>query len=344
MSITIIQSLPEKEWRRFVDKHPQSNIFHTPDMFDVFAQAKGYEPSLWAAVNDRGSTLALFTPVRVTLMDKMLSRFTTRSIAYGSVLGNPNSDGQEALTKLLRTYEHKAREVSLFTELRNLSDLGKVQPFLQGSGFVYEEHLNYLVDLTRSPEEIWSSLDSNVRTNVRKARRMGVVVQELISPDQVPAAYAVLAQVYENIHVPLAHLSLFEAAFEILYPLGMIKILTACVQETCIGVAVRLLYKGTIHAWYAGADREYASYKANDLLNWHILEWGSQNGFTRFDFGGAGKPDQDYGPRKFKAKFNGTLVNYGRNVCVHHPYRLRLSQWGYEMYRRTRIARVLARI
>ena len=82
------------------------------------------------------------------------------------------------------------------------------------------------------------------------------------------------------------------------------------------------------------AIRDYAKYKANDLLNWYVLEWGAKNGFKCFDFGGAGKPDQDYGPRRFKAKFNGTLVNYGRNTCVHHPLRLRFSEWGYEVYRR----------
>ncbi len=117
----------------------------------------------------------------------------------------------------------------------------------------------------------------------------------------------------------------------------MIKLFVARVEDICIGAAIRLLYKDTIYAWYAGAVRDYASYKANDLLNWHILEWGAQNGFKCFDFGGAGKPDQDYGPRKFKAKFNGRLVNYGRNICVHHPHRLRFSQRGYEVYRRYRI-------
>jgi serine/alanine adding enzyme len=223
----------------------------------------------------------------------------------------------------------------LFTELRNLSDLGAVQPVLQDNGFDHEGHLNYLIDLERPTEEIWSSVDGNVRTNVRKARQKGVVVEEVTSLDKVPAAYAVLASVYERIQIPLAPLSLFEAAFEVLHPQGMIKLFEACVEDACVGVAVRLLYKDVIYAWYAGTIREYAKYKANDLLNWHVLEWGAQNGFRCFDFGGAGKPDQDYGPRRFKAKFNGTLVNYGRNICVHHPLRLRFSEWGYEVYRRT---------
>jgi len=108
----------------------------------------------------------------------------------------------------------------------------------------------------------------------------------------------------------------------------------AQVEDVCIGVAIRLLYKNVIYAWYAGAIRDYASYKANDLLNWHVLEWGAQNGFKCFDFGGAGKPDEDYGPQRFKAKFGGRLVNYGRNICVHAPVRLKLSEKVYSIARR----------
>jgi lipid II:glycine glycyltransferase (peptidoglycan interpeptide bridge formation enzyme) len=164
---------------------------------------------------------------------------------------------------------------------------------------------------------------------------MGVVVEEATSLEQVAGIYVTLARVYDHIRVPLAPPSLFQSAFKILHPRGMCKFLKACVNGICIGIAVRLFHKDTIYAWYAGMGREHASYKANDLLNWHILEWGAKNGFGRFDFGGAGKPDQDYGPRKFKAKFNGELVNYGRHTHIHHPYRLRLSIWGYKTFRQS---------
>jgi hypothetical protein len=333
----IVRQLDEHLWREFVDRHPQGNVFHTPEMFQVFALAKGHNPTLWAAVGNDERVLALMLPVQVTVLNGLARHFTTRSVVYGSVLCAPGVEGKEALAKLLHTYKREVRGAPLFTELRNLSDVSAVQPVLGDNGFVHEGHLNFLIDLERPKEEIWSSVDGNVRTNVRKARRKGVVVEEVTALDEVPAAYAVLARVYERIQIPLAPCSLFEAAFDVLYPQGMIKLFEARVEDpcnVCIGVAIRLLYKGVIHAWYAGSIRDYAKYKPNDLLNWHVLEWGAQNGFKCFDFGGAGKPDQDYGPRRFKAKYNGTLVNYGRNTCVHHPLRLRFSEWGYQIYRR----------
>jgi serine/alanine adding enzyme len=330
----IVQQLDESLWREFVEGHPLGNIFHTPEMFQVFSQVKGHHPTLWAVVNNDENILVLLLPVRITLLNGLFSHFTTRNVVYGSVLCLPRTESQEALAMLLRAYKCQVQASPLFTELRNLSDLSNIQPILQDNGFVYESHLNFLIDLQRPTKEIWHSLHSNVRTNVRKAHRMGVTVEEITSPDKILAAYAVLAKGYKRIRTPLAHPSLFETAFEILYPRRMIKFYKACLGNICIGIAIRLLYKDAIYAWYAGADRTYASYKANDLLNWHVLEWGSQNGFKYLDFGGAGKPNEDYGPRRFKAKFGGDLVNYGRNVCVHSPRLLKLSRWGYQFTRK----------
>jgi lipid II:glycine glycyltransferase (peptidoglycan interpeptide bridge formation enzyme) len=70
------------------------------------------------------------------------------------------------------------------------------------------------------------------------------------------------------------------------------------------------------------------------MLAWHALAWGSEHGFRVMDFGGAGKPGEDYGVRDFKAKFKGDLVNYGRNVYVHAPAVLGLSKRLYQAARR----------
>ena len=67
---------------------------------------------------------------------------------------------------------------------------------------------------------------------------------------------------------------------------------------------------------------------------WEILQWGRERGFHWFDFGGAGKPDEDYGPRVFKSRWGGTLVNYGRNTYIHAPIRFKLSRAGYQIARK----------
>jgi serine/alanine adding enzyme len=329
----VVRQLDEHVWREFVDNHPQSEVFHTPEMFRLFAQVEGHRPTLWAAVDSERRPIVLLLPVQITLMRGLLRKFTSRAVVYGSVLCAPGSEGKEALAMLLKAYKREVRGSILFTELRNLSNLDGVQPALNAYGFAHERHLNFLVDLDQPEETMWRRINKSGRQGVRTSRNKGTVVEEVTERDRIACAYQLLQEVYARVQVPLASPTLFEAAFDILAPEGMFKIFLARVDTHYIGACILLLYKDKIIYWYAGSDRAFSSYTPGELLIWHALQWGKQHHFRLFDFGGAGRPDEDYGPRKFKAKFGGELVEFGRNTCVHSKLRLRLSQVGYRLYR-----------
>jgi CelD/BcsL family acetyltransferase involved in cellulose biosynthesis len=331
----IVQELDESQWREFVDNHPGAQIFHTPELFQVFARARRHHPTLWAAVDSHNGPLALLLPVQVTLLGGPLRRATTRAIAYGGVLCAPGPEGKEALRALLRTYTRAAKGSALFTELRNLTDVSDLQPVLNSNGFAYEDHLNYLVALDRSPELILQGIGPRTRKKIRRALREGeVVIEEADRRERVELCYALLQKTYTAAQVPLADWSLFEAAYDILYPKGMVKFLLACIDGKYAAGSVELIYKDGIYGWYGGMDRTYTDRIPNELLLWHIFRWGAENGYKVYDFGGAGNPSEEYGVRDFKAKFGGNLVCFGRNTCIHAPRLLWLSQQAYRWLRR----------
>jgi serine/alanine adding enzyme len=333
--LRIVRFLDERKWRHFVESQPTSNVFHTPEMFQVFARAKGHRPTLCAVTNNGGQVLVLLLPVQVTLREGFLRRLTTRAVAYGSVLHDPSLAGEEALATLLRTHAQEADSEVLFTELRNLSDLSAIQPVLNNCGFIYEDHLNYLIDLDRPLEQVAQSIGTRTRKHIRRGlARQEVVVETVTERSQIKICYDLLRKSYTAAWVLLADRSLFEAAFDVLHPQGMVKFWLARVGDAYVATSVELLHKDIIYGWYGGVDRAYASYTPNELLTWHILKWGVENGYRLYDFGGAGRPDVEYGVRDFKAKFGGELVCYGRNICVHAPVLLHLSRWGYAVYRR----------
>jgi len=336
MKFEIVQSLKETSWRCFLEQQADANIFHSPEFFEVFSRVKGHEPQLWAAVKNE-QVFALLTPVHVTLMDGALSKkLTTRSIAYGSILYDHSSEGHTALEQLLQTYASQNKQSALFTEFRNLADLEGVQPILKRCGFVYEDHLNYLIDLNRPPEEVMQSIGQRTRKQIRRGLRQGnVTISEVTDKAQLTEWYLLLQKTYSAAQVPLGDISLFEAAFDVLYPKSMIKLLIATVAEEMIACSAELLFKHIIYGWYSGVDRAFSSYIPNELLMWHLLEWGANHEqYQVYDFGGAGKPDEEYGVRDFKAKFCGKLVNFGRNTYVHQPGLLKISKFGYEIYRK----------
>ena len=335
MSITVVHTLPEEEWRFFVAEHPAGSIFHTPEMFQVFAQTGGYRPTLWAAIDGGDRLLALLLPVKVTVLDGLFKQMTARSIVYGGILCEPSPDGQSALECLLAAYNQEGGQGSLFTEVRNLVDTELFQPIFQQHDYTYEPHENFLINLNLPVEEVWRNIKKSARKKIRRALcKERLIIEEIHEREQIPTWYSLLQKTYARVQVPLADLSLFQAAFDILYPKGMAQFLLGRAGDTCVAASVALLYEDVIYGWYRGFDYEYSSYLPNDLMVWHVLQWGATNGYRLFDFGGAGKPDENYGPRKFKAKFGGTLISHGRNTCVHAPVRLKLGQVGYQLMRK----------
>jgi serine/alanine adding enzyme len=338
----VFNELDEGAWRQFVNQNPQGSIFHTPEIFQVFNCAKGYRPQVWAAIGEKGKVLAILPLVEVTVSGGLLHRFTTRSIAYGSILYNPNQEGKEALEILMKTYTRKVKNETLFTELRNLSDLSDIQPIFKRCGFIYEEQLDYLIDVNKPVEDVRRAIHKNGRKSIDRAIKRGVVPEEIHDRCLIPKYYELLQKTYTLAKVPLADISLFEAVFDILVPKGMAKMLMARVGNEYVAASLEMPYKDVIYSWYSGYDKNWRVVNPNDFLVWYILEWGAKNGYCTYDFGGAGQSDEPYGVRDFKAKFGGKLVSFGRNSYVHDPFTLAFSRVGYQLYRQ--VMRYLPRL
>lgn len=332
----IVHDLPQEMWRRFVETHPYGNIFHTPEMFHVWTRTRGHTPEIWAAIED-DAIRALLLPVNVTLRNGFAQRLTSRAVAYGDILVAPGADGPRALEGLFAAYRQSASSRVLFTELRQHNASAANDPALRAAGLVEHKYLNYLIDLRRSPEQVFESIGARTRKHLRRRLRAGRVrVSSIETRDRLDDWYAILTTTYARAGVPLADISLFYAAFELLHPRGLCRFWLAEADSAPAACSVELLYKQRIVGWYGGTDRTWGHLTPNELLTWHILEWGAQQGFTCYDFGGAGRAGTAYAVRDFKSKFGGQLVDESRMVCVHSPRAMALSELGYRL-----LARVL---
>jgi serine/alanine adding enzyme len=225
------------------------------------------------------------------------------------------------------------------TEIRNVSDAAPFDPGVRGAGYEFADHLNYLVDLRQSPDRILAHMDRRVRSVIRRGETDGSVeVLQVSDPEGRAACYDLLVGTYRRIAVPLADRSLFEAIAEVLEPRGMARFLLGRVNGSPAATAVALTYHGRVYDWFAGNDRVFTRFKANELVTWSLMEWGAANGYETFDWGGAGSPHEPYGVRAFKAKWGGELVSYGRYLRVHAPTRLRVCSLAYAARRRMLLA------
>ena len=69
-------------------------------------------------------------------------------------------------------------------------------------------------------------------------------------------------------------------------------------------------------------------------MTWAAIKYAKDNAIDRFDFMGAGKPDEEYGVREFKSKFGGVLVEHGRFVAVNRLFLYRTGKFGLKIIKK----------
>ena len=67
--------------------------------------------------------------------------------------------------------------------------------------------------------------------------------------------YTFLQETYGNADVPLADRSLFEAAYRILKPRNMVKVVAVYDGDKPLAVDVMLIFKKQVFMWYGGSIR-----------------------------------------------------------------------------------------
>jgi serine/alanine adding enzyme len=333
--IEIISNPDKTTWGNFVYSHPQGNIFQTPEMAEVYKNTKNYLPLTLAAIDSHSDEItALLNTAIINEIGGSLKSLTARSIIFGGPLYYNNLNGCESVRLLMEHYDAIIGRSAVYTEIRNLWDTNN-SPFLQD--YIYEEHLNFLVDLSAGKDKMWKNLSKARRYGITKSSKMGVTIHEISSENELGTLYFLLKDTYNRARHPLADKSLFDAVYTHLVQKNMGKIFFANLENNSIGAIILLLYKENIYHWYSCSLNDYSKFYPNDILVWHALEWGSMNNYSIFDFMGAGKPDQNYGVREFKRQFGGAMVNYGRYKKVHSPIKYWIAQKGLAVYKRGKL-------
>jgi serine/alanine adding enzyme len=334
MKVITNEDINPQEWNRFVHENKRGNIFQTYEFYQIFKKTKRVKPLLIIVINENKKILAGLLAYFSTEKPVIFSFLSCRAVIHGGPLYEDSTEGKKALSVLMKEFENRASKKALFAQIRNINEAPKMTDILQKHNYVYEPHLNFLVDLTKSKEELWQAMTKARRNGITKSKRFGVEVEEVNNVKFIPTCYELLQQTYSHARLPLADISIFRNVFEILHSRSMIKIFTAVHEGKKIGVIIILLYKGMIYDWYAGASSDNLRLCQNDLLPWYVIEWGCKNNFKVFDFGGAGHPDKPYGVREFKRQFGGREVNFGRYEKVYSPRKLSIAKRGFDVYRR----------
>jgi len=299
--------ISREKWWEFTDNTENCNIFSTPYMYDVWNSTPGYKPFAFFAMDDNEEINGILTGYLETVSKGILSKISTRAV----LMQSPVAIDDEALSSLLKHYLTFMKRKAVYTEIRNNFDTSFQKDIYESFGFHYEEHLNIIIDVTPSEDELFGKMHSSRKRNIRKAIKNGILVKE-IDHTEFDKVYNILLQIYKRIRLPLPAYNHFLYGYKLNNSKSKMIIYGAYFNKTLIGTMITLKYKNLVIGYYGGSLNDYYNIRPNDILTWDILITIKKEGYKYFDFGGAGKPNVPYGVRDYKMEYGGKLVNHGR--------------------------------
>ena len=328
------------EWCSLVQASSNGTWFQTPEAYAFFASMPDiFQPFVVGVerVNELGHEgVSELVGVCVGYVTKEKSAvkqfFTRRAIIIGGPALADDAMEEEvialmaAIKNLSFTHSliHSFIQSPIYIETRNLNDYSRWKEAFEKAGFAYCPHLNFHVHTDRPWTEIEEQIGKHRRKYIRLSLREGATIETQPEIEQVKAYYALLQNLYRTkVKTPLLPWSFFER----LYHLDSCRYLLVVYNGQVAGGSVCMVLPGKgVYEWYAcGMDGEYKNLYPSSVTKYAGMRYAYDTNCAVFDMMGAGKPDEEYGVRDFKAEFGGEKVEHGRFVCVLRPLLYRLG-------------------
>ena len=173
---------------------------------------------------------------------------------------------------------------------------------------------NFVLDITKSEEELLKNMHSKTRYNIKIAQKYNVKVEERTDEK----AFEIYLKLYFETTKRQGYLGHNEEyhrqVWETLKHAGA-KLLIATYQNQPLTAWMLLIFKDTLYYPYGGSSKLHPEVMANNLIAWEAIKLGKRLKLKTFDMWGALGPnaspkDPWYGFHRFKAGYGGRLVKY----------------------------------
>lgn len=321
-------------WNDYACEHYNGTVFHTLFAYLLFNEDPSLQSFAISVTNNSGQTIGFAQGYVQTVKEGLLASFSRRAVLMQTLLYK----NRESLDYLLKALTEYIGQRTVYTEIRCSTPEIEMQDVYRDNGFIFEDHLDILVDLKPDIDSIFNQMSKTRRKQINRGYSRGVHIDIVDRNDleSIRSCYEIVANLYKKIRLPCPNWEVFKYA--IMHNPKHNEPFSVCfaakLDGLIIGTRVVLCYKKRIFDWYAGSMDEHYDKYPNDILPWEVFKWGHEHGFEVFDFGGAGKPNIPYGVRDYKLKFGGELVNYGRYKRINSPIKYGIAVRGYELLRK----------
>ena len=330
MRILTYSDIDPAAWQSLVAQSPYATWFQTPEAYAFYASLPDELMPFAVGVDEDGQLMGVVVGYTTRETNPIKQLFTCRSI----VIGGPLLDeriSDNAVTALLCAVKRVTRS-SIYVETRNFHDYSRWRHVFEQCGFAYQAHLNFHVDTT-SVEVVDKNLGKSRKRDIRTTIRDGVTPVLNPTIEQVREYYAILKDLYTTkVKTPLFSWHFFEQLYHTAH--GRF-ILTEYKGKIIGGTVCVVLPNRAVYEWFVcGIDGVYEHIFPSSYATYLGIRYAAENGCQIFDMMGAGKPDEAYGVRDFKARFGGEQVEHGRYLCVRKPLLYWIGKLGVKLLKK----------
>jgi len=315
MKILINNEIDSIQWQQLVDESPNASFFQTKACYDFYCSLRFLKPFL-LGVEDDNELVALVCGYVIADGNILKQFFSRRAIVPGGPIFSSNCS-ENGLDLLLSALKKELKSKAIYIELRNYTDYNNNRLHFEKSGFNYQPHLNFHVK-TNSVEDALKNLSTGKRRDVKLTLKEGVIIVDTKEKDDIDAYFKLLSELYQTrIKTPFFPFEFFQK----IVALPQSHLFAIKRNNELIGGSLCVALEGKVlFEWFVcGLDGKFKNVYPSTLATWAAIEYAAAKGFMYFDMMGAGKPDEGYGVRDFKAKFGGELVEHGRFLYICNP-------------------------
>ena len=320
-----------QQWQALIDRSPYATWFQTKEAYEFYAANPEEMTPFAVGIEENRHLVGVIVGYTTQEKNTIKQLLTCRSIIIGGPLLDEHISS-DALIALLVAVKQVTKG-AIYVETRNFNDYSNWKGIFEQCGFQYQPHLNFHVDTTKPWETIENNIGKHRRKYIRLSYRDGIEVELKPTLQQVKEYYAVLQDLYRTkVKMPLQPWRFFER----LYHLPSCKYLLVLYNNQVVGGSICMTLKNHgVYEWYAcGKDGMYRNIHPSSVTKHIGMKYASDNGYKVFDMMGAGKPNEAYGVRDFKAEFGGKLVEHGRFLCIRKPLLYWIGKIGVKLLKR----------
>jgi len=249
--------------------------------------------------------------------------FTKKFVGYLPKGPFPDKELAEALIKIGK--DHDCAFIKVEPDVIAIRQMAEKQSsldpvFISSPKPLFTKY-NFVLDLTKSEEELLKNMHPKTRYNIRIAQKHNISVEERVDDEAFEIYLKLYFETTKRQGYHGHNEEYHRKVWNILKDASMARLLIAFYTKpytlnpiplTCW---MLLNFKDTLYYPYGGSSRDHPEVMANNLAAWETIKLGKRMGLKKFDMWGALGPnanakDPRYGFHRFKQGYGGQLIEY----------------------------------